>query len=97
MISNNGLVAIRKVEGETYITITEKGEDVSAKLLQELIAYGEFANMNKNAGYNEKFVSKGVRAGHDHGLIRIEEKLDERISELNLQYEDELKSIDDDY
>src|SRR5213080_1050121 len=27
MISNNGLVAIRKIGGDTYITITDKGED----------------------------------------------------------------------
>jgi len=60
MISNNGLVAIKKIGGETYITITEKGEDVTAKLLQELIAYEEFANMNRRTDYEEKFVSKGV-------------------------------------
>ena len=46
MISNNGLVDIKKI-GDTYITITEKGDDVSEKLLRELIAYEEFANMNK--------------------------------------------------
>ncbi|MGC1928787.1 MAG: hypothetical protein WA667_07405, partial [Candidatus Nitrosopolaris sp.] len=33
MISNDGLVAIRKIEGDTYVTITEKGEHVSTKLL----------------------------------------------------------------
>ena len=43
MISNNGLVDIKKIDGETYVTITEKGDDVE-KLLRELIAYEEFAN-----------------------------------------------------
>ena len=42
MISNNGLIAIKKMAGDTYITITEKVEDVSTKLLQELIAYEDF-------------------------------------------------------
>jgi hypothetical protein len=47
MISNNGLVDIKKVDGDTYVTVTEKGDDVSEKLLRELIAYEEFVNMNK--------------------------------------------------
>jgi hypothetical protein len=99
MISNNGLVAIKKIGGETYITITEKGEDVTAKLLQELIAYEEFANMNRRTDYEEKFVSKGsnVRGRSDLGLQRVERKLADKISEINLQFEDELKTIDDEY
>jgi hypothetical protein len=36
MISNIGLVAIKKFGGDTFVTITEKGEDVSTKLVQEL-------------------------------------------------------------
>lgn len=97
MISNNGLVAIKKIGGETYITITEKGEDVTTKLLQELIAYEEFANMNRRTDYEEKFVSKGgnVSGRYDLGLQRVERKLAEKISEINLQFEDELKTIDD--
>jgi hypothetical protein len=93
MISNNGLVTIKKIRGETYITITDKGEDVSTKLLQELIAYGEFANMEKKVD-DTKFVSKGVRK--DPGLERVEKKLAEKISEINLQFEDELRTIEDD-
>lgn len=64
------------------------------RILQELIAYGEFANMNKKPDDNEKFVSKGVRK--DPGFERVEKKLAERISEINLQFEDELDTIDDD-
>jgi hypothetical protein len=93
MISNNGLVAIKKMGGETYITVIDKGEDVSTKLLQELIAYEEFANMNKKTD-DTKFISKGVR--HDPALQRVERKLAEKISEINIQFEDELRTIDDD-
>ena len=32
---------------KSYITIAKKGDDVSEKLLRELIAHEEFANMNK--------------------------------------------------
>jgi DNA-binding PadR family transcriptional regulator len=94
VISNKGLVAIKKMGGETYITITDKGEDVSAKLLQDLIAYEGFADMNKKPDDNDKFVSKGVRK--DPGLERVEKKLAEKISEINLQFEDELRTIEDD-
>jgi hypothetical protein len=50
--------------------------------------------MNKNIDYNEKFISKGIR--YDPGLERVEKKLAEKISEINLQFEDEPKTIDDD-
>jgi hypothetical protein len=63
MISGNGLVDIKKIGGDTYITITERGDDVSEKLSQELIVYEEFANMNKT-GSDEQFkVKKGVTSG----------------------------------
>jgi predicted transcriptional regulator len=60
MISNTGLVAVKKMGGDTYITITDKGEDVSAKLLQELIAYEEFANMNKKQITIRNLYQKGL-------------------------------------
>ena len=95
MISNDGLVAIRKIEGDTYVTITEKGEHVSTKLLPELIAYEEFANMNKKTDSDERFKAKGMR-GYDPGLQRVEKRLAEKISEINLPFEDELKTIEED-
>ncbi|NAL78154.1 hypothetical protein [Nitrososphaera sp. AFS] len=93
MISERGLVTVKKMEGETYITITDKGEDVSTKILQDLIAYGEFANMNKKLDDNDKFVSKGVRKVP--GLERVEKILAEKISEIYLQFEDQLETIDE--
>lgn len=91
MISSTGLVAIRKYEGDTYVTITDKGEDVSTKLLQEFIAYGEFASMNKT------FVNLNLKGGvrHDPGLQRVEKKLAERISEINLQFKSKRHTLDD--
>ena len=98
MISNNGLVAIKKVEGDTYVTITEKGDDVSTKLLREFIAYDEFANLN-NTDSDETFkVKKGGKfgVGYDPGLQRIEKRLAEKISEINLPFEQELRTIEED-
>jgi hypothetical protein len=99
MISNNGLVAMRKVDGDTYVKITEKGDEISNKLLQELIAYGELANMNKKTDSEERFKAKGVKSGvidYDPGLQRVQKRLAEKISEINLPFEDELKRIEGD-
>jgi hypothetical protein len=98
MISNNGLVDIKKIDGDTYITITEKGDGVSEKLLRELIAYEEFANMNKTDSDEPFKVKKGVKSGvvYDPGLQRVEKRLAEKISEINLPFEEELKTIEED-
>jgi hypothetical protein len=98
MISNDGLVAVRKIEGDIYVTITEKGDNVSTKLLQNFIAYGELTNMNKT-DLEEKFkVKKGAKfgIGSDPGMQRVEKRLAEKISEINLPYEDELRTIEED-
>jgi predicted transcriptional regulator len=98
MISNNGLVDIKKIDGDTYITITEKGDDVSEKLLRELIAYDEFVNMNKTDSDEPFKVKKGVKSGviYDPGLQRVEKRLAEKISEINLPFDEELKTIEED-
>ena len=98
MISNNGLVDIKKIDGDTYVKITEKGDDVSEKLLRELITYDEFANMNKTDSDEPFKVKKGVKfgVGYDPGLQRVEKRLAEKISEINLPFEEELKTIEED-
>ena len=98
MISNNGLVDIKKIDGDTYVTITKKGDDVSEKLLRELIAYEEFVNMNKTDSDEPFKVKKGVKSGvvYDPGLQRVEKRLAEKISEVNLPFEEELKTIEED-
>ena len=97
MISNNGLVDIKKIDGDTYVTITKKGDDISEKLLRELIAYEEFANMDKTDSDEPFKVKKGVKSGvvYDPGLQRIEKRLADKISEINLRFEEELKAIED--
>ena len=55
--------------------------------------------MNK-VDSNEQFkVKKGAKfgAGYDPGLQRVEKRLAEKIAEINLPFEDELKTIEDDY
>ena len=97
MISSNGLVDIKKIDGDTYVTITEKGDGVSEKLLRELIAYEEFANLNKTDSDESFKVKKGKKIGivYDPGLQRVEKRLAEKISEINLPFEEELKTIEE--
>ncbi len=93
MISNAGLVSIKKIDGETYVTITEKGEDISTKLLQDLIAYEEITNCVNKTDSDEKFQIKKGGFGYDP-LQKVERRLAERITEINLQFEDELEAIE---
>jgi hypothetical protein len=95
MISNENLVAMKKIDGETYVKITEKGDERSNKLLQEFIAYREIADMNRKTDSEERFVAKGGM-GYDPELQRVQKRLAEKISEINLPFEDELRTIEED-
>jgi hypothetical protein len=91
MISNKkGLVAMRKIDGASCVKITEKGVKTSNEVLKELIVYD---NMNKDS--DERIITKGV-LGYDLGLQRAQKRLTEKISEINLPFEDELNTIEDD-
>jgi hypothetical protein len=58
-MSKNGLVTIKKIDGDSYVTTTEKGDDESERLLEDL---GEYLD-NDSA---DRFVSKG--GGYDPDL-----------------------------
>lgn len=97
MISSSGLVSITKSEGDTYVTITDKGEGVSTSLLPELIAYGEIASMSKKTDSEEEFIAKGIASdSYDQGLQSVQKRLAEKISEISLPFEDELETIEED-
>jgi hypothetical protein len=68
------------------------------KFLRELIAYEEFANINKTDSEEPFKVKKGVKSGvvYDPGLQRVEKRLAEKISEINLPFEEELRTIEED-
>jgi hypothetical protein len=86
MISNNGLVAMRKIDGDTRVKMTETGVKTSNEVLQEIIDYDNDSD--------EKFKAKSVKSGV--GLQRAQKRLAEKISEINLPFEDELKTIEED-
>ena len=97
MISNGDLVDMRKMDGETYVKITEKGDKQSNKLLQEFKKIYKIVNMNMrtDSGSEERFVAKGVKPGvsYDYDL---QKSLTDKISEINLPFRDELMTIEDD-
>jgi hypothetical protein len=94
MISDNDLVAIKRIGGETYITITDKGEDVCTKLLQELIAYSEVVSTmpasKKSAAKRTSYADEDVDA-----LLKVEKKLAEKIARANSQFESKKRKFDD--
>jgi hypothetical protein len=61
MISSSGLVDIKKIAGDTYVTITEKGDDVSEKLLRT-----DSDDMFK--------VKKGVKIGSGYDRVAKDRK-----------------------
>jgi hypothetical protein len=88
IMSKKGLVTIKKIDGDSYVTTTKKGDDESEGLLDDL---GEY--FDNDSG--DRFVSKG--GGYDPELQKEEkQRLAERITKINLPFEDELKTIEDD-
>jgi hypothetical protein len=54
--------------------LAEKGDDVSEKLLRELIAYEEFANMSKTDSDDMFKVKKGVKIGAGYDRVAKDRK-----------------------
>jgi hypothetical protein len=78
-----------------YVKLTEEGGKVSTKMLQSIISYEELTNCVNKTNSDEPFkVKKGV--GYDSGLQSLEKRLAEKISEINLPFEDELRTIEED-
>ncbi|MFZ0513296.1 MAG: hypothetical protein WAM14_16935 [Candidatus Nitrosopolaris sp.] len=89
MISNSGgLVSFKTIDGDRYVTTTKQGDKVSEELLPDLEAYMENDS-------EDRFAAKG---GEYDLELRKEErrKLTEKISEINLPFQDELKTIEND-
>lgn len=63
--------------------------------MRDLTAYEELTNCVSKTDSDERFVAKGAKlgVGYNPGLKRVEKWLAEKISEINLPFEDELKTI----
>jgi hypothetical protein len=105
MISKRGWVDIKKHEGETYITTTEKGDEVCNKMLQEMVAIAEASSraptlMKLDLSPNTYMVKKGgakTQFLRDNANLKmLVEKLADDILEINLSFKDEIKSLEED-
>jgi hypothetical protein len=80
---------LKKIDGGSYVTTTKKGDDESEGLLKDLGAY-------MGSDSEDRFVAKGG-TGYDPEVQKEERKrLVERITKINLPFNDELKTIEDD-
>ncbi|MGA9153506.1 MAG: hypothetical protein WBZ36_23250 [Candidatus Nitrosopolaris sp.] len=90
MISNNGgLVTFKTIDGDHYVTTTKEGDNVSEELLPDLEAYMENDS-------EDMFVAKGGTRYAPELQKEERRRLTEKISKINLPFEDELKTIEDD-
>jgi DNA-binding MarR family transcriptional regulator len=102
MLAKRGYVDVKKMDGDKYITTTEKGDEISNQLLQELITSAQLSNiapMMKEADLSHETykVRKGVKGSflrENANLKMAAEKLMEDIVEINSQFEEEMKDLE---
>jgi hypothetical protein len=86
-----GYTQIKKLDGETYITITEKGDEYCLNLLEDLIALAKIHGiapkvLEEKYLTNDKFIKKGIRPPHLRNSADLEVVIDDivhKVSELN--------------
>ena len=86
-----GYTCIKKLDGETYITITEKGDEYCLNLLEDLIALAKIHGiapkvLEDKYLSNDKFIRKGIRPSHLRNSVDLElvvENIVHKVSELN--------------
>lgn len=104
IMRKRGWVDIKRREGRTYITTTEKGDEICNKMLKELVAVAELSDispelMKVDLSSNMYMVKKGVKTQFlrdNANLKMLVEKLAEDILEINLPFKDEIQSLEED-
>jgi hypothetical protein len=80
----NGLVEFKKVNGETYITTTAKGDDLCVNVLKDFIT---LARIHSDTSSDERFVSKGVNTMFvSREASEYFKSVLQRISQLNSKF-----------
>ena len=102
MLAKRGYVDVKNMDGDIYITTTEKGDEICNQLLQELVTFAQLSNiapMMKEADLSHETykVRKGVKGSflRENANLKIAaEKLMEGIVEINSQFEEEMKDTE---
>lgn len=81
----NGLVEFKKVNGETYITTTAKGDELCVNVLKDFVT---LARIHSESTSKEGMISKGANIPTSNGLLNREammyfNMLLQRIDQLN--------------
>jgi DNA-binding MarR family transcriptional regulator len=81
-----GLVEFKKSQGRTYVTTTEKGDELCTNFLKDFIA---FARIHADSSSDDRFISKGVNPlALSREASEFYKNLVERVTELNSQFEE---------
>lgn len=84
-----GLVEFKKVNGETYITTTTRGDELCTNVLKDFIT---LARIHEESSSDERFVSKGSSLFLGREASEYFKSLLQRINDLNSQFEEEIDS-----
>ena len=103
MIASRGYVDIKKINGDTYVTTTEKGDEICSQLLRELVTFAQLSDiapklLEANLSYEVYKVPKGVRSTflkENANINMVAERLTADILEINSHFKDEIEAIDD--
>jgi secreted Zn-dependent insulinase-like peptidase len=103
MLAMRGYVDIKKMQGDTYVTTTEKGDEVCNQLLRELITFARLSNIaptliEADLSYEVYKIKKGASSNflrENANLRMAAEKLVEDILEINSHFKEEMKVIEE--
>ena len=103
MLAGRGYVEVKKIQGDTYVTTTKKGDETCSKLLQELITVAQLSDMapiikEADLSYGAFKTKKGVMdeiLQENANLRMAAEKLKENIAEINSEFKEEVRIIED--
>jgi Mn-dependent DtxR family transcriptional regulator len=103
MLAKHGYVDVKKMHGDTYVTTTEKGDEICNQLLRELVTFAQLSNiapklMEADLSHEVYKIKKGVSANflrENANLRMVAGKLTEDILEINSQFIEEIRGIED--
>jgi hypothetical protein len=103
MVAKDGYVEIKKLDGDTLITTTPKGDELCEELLPDLISYATLSQMAPGLREPEIAgdifrVKKGISpqfVKENANIMMVAGRLIDSISKISFSFKEELKNIED--
>jgi hypothetical protein len=102
ILARHKYVDLKKINGETYITTTVEGDEICHQLLRELITFAHLSDIApslKEADLSHEVfkIKKGTMGilRENANLKMAADKITEDFLELNSQFKEEIKGIED--